>query len=115
MAVTHSYAATRPATAAATTAPRRQLALGQSIGSALEGVVANKLRSGLTMLGILIGVGAVIVMIALGQGARADVQQRLAGLGTNLLVIQAGSARQGPVQGGAGSQQTLTEADAQAI
>jgi putative ABC transport system permease protein len=91
------------------------MALGQSISSALEAIGANKLRSILTMLGIIIGVGAVIVMIALGAGARAAVQQRLQRLGTNLLTITPGSGFGGGVRVGAGSLPTLNDADVQAV
>ena len=91
------------------------IAIGQSVASAIEALVANKLRAILTMLGIIIGVGAVIVMIGLGQGAQQSVQQRLAGLGTNLLVITPGSANVGGVRTGSGAVPTLNEADAQAI
>jgi putative ABC transport system permease protein len=96
-------------------ASRRGFALGQSFGSALEALGANKLRSGLTMLGITIGVAAVIVMIALGQGAKASVQARLAQLGTNLVTVFPGSGNQGGIRVGGGSLPTLTEADAKAI
>src|SRR5258708_31741669 len=91
------------------------MAVRQSIASALEAIQANKLRSFLTMLGIIIGVGAVIVMVALGAGASAAVQQRLAGLGTNLLTISPGGGAPGGVRTGGGSLPTLTEQDAQAI
>jgi putative ABC transport system permease protein len=91
------------------------MAVGQSIGAAIEAIQANKLRSFLTTLGIIIGVGAVIVMVALGAGASAAVQQRLAGLGTNLLTVMPGFGAQGGVRQGGGSLPTLTEADAQAI
>ena len=91
------------------------MAIGQSVRSALEALEANKLRALLTMLGIIIGVGAVIVMIALGQGARLSVQQRLARLGTNLLTIIPGSGNVGGVRTGNGGLPSLTEADAQAI
>ena len=87
----------------------------QSIPSALEALAANKGRAVLTTLGIIIGVGAVIVMVALGQGASAQVAQRLAGLGTNVLTIQPGSSQSGGVRGGAGTLTTLTVADAEAI
>jgi putative ABC transport system permease protein len=92
------------------------MGLGQSLATALEAVAANRLRSLLTMLGIIIGVGAVIIMVALGNGASASVAQRLAGLGTNLLTVTPGSQR-GPgfVAAGAGSNRTLTLADATAI
>src|SRR5207247_2111578 len=95
---------------------RGSIALGQSVGSAVGALRANKLRALLTMLGIIIGVAAVIVMVALGQGASQSVQARLAGLGTNMLSISPGSqGGPGGIQGGAGSRQSLTEADATAI
>ncbi|HEY3081757.1 MAG TPA: ABC transporter permease, partial [Chloroflexota bacterium] len=95
---------------------RGSIALGQSLGSAFGALRANKLRALLTMLGIIIGVAAVIVMVALGEGASRSVQARLAGLGTNMLTIMPGSFRgPGGVQAGAGSRQSLTEADAMAI
>jgi putative ABC transport system permease protein len=92
------------------------MAIDASIASAMEAIQANKLRSFLTMLGIIIGVGAVIVMVALGAGASASVQQRLSRLGTNLLTVMPGGASApGGVSQGGGSRQSLTEADAQAI
>jgi putative ABC transport system permease protein len=91
------------------------MALGQSFTSALEALRGNKLRAFLTALGIIIGVGAVIVMVALGEGAQASVQSRLARLGTNLLTITPGSARVGGVRTGGGGQPTLTELDVKAI
>ena len=92
------------------------MGLGEIVATALAAVKANKMRSLLTMLGIIIGVGAVIVMVSLGNGASASVAQRLQGLGTNLLTITPGSQR-GPgfVAAGAGSNKTLTSADATAI
>src|SRR5579872_6246916 len=92
------------------------MGLGEIIATALDAVRANKLRSLLTMLGIIIGVGAVIIMISIGGGASASVAQRLQGLGTNMLTITPGSQR-GPgfVAAGAGSNHTLTVADATAI
>ena len=65
---------------------------GEIFNVALGAIRANKLRSFLTMLGIVIGVGAVITMVALGSGAQQDVQDRIAALGTNLLSIQAGQS-----------------------
>jgi len=92
------------------------MAIGQSIASAFEALRMNKLRAFLTALGIIIGVSAVIVMVSLGSGASASIQQRLSGLGTNLLTIQPGSAGPpGQASGGAGSQPTLSEADVVAI
>ncbi|GIO01284.1 multidrug ABC transporter substrate-binding protein [Brevibacillus halotolerans] len=69
----------------------------------LRSVTANKLRSLLTMLGIMIGVSAVIAMVAIGEGARASVANQINGLGSNLLIISAGQARQGGISLGAGS------------
>ncbi|MGI9951500.1 ABC transporter permease [Moorellaceae bacterium AZ2] len=80
---------------------------------ALRSIRANKLRSGLTMLGIIIGVMAVIVMVALSQGARAQVTERIASMGSNLLVITPGFG-QGPVRGAAVTNR-LTYEDARAI
>jgi len=91
------------------------MALAASVSSALEALWANKLRSVLTMLGIIIGVSAVIVMIALGEGASASVQQRLARLGTNLLTVFPGSGNVGGVRLGGGSLPSLKPQDAVAI
>jgi putative ABC transport system permease protein len=90
-------------------------AIDQSLASAWEALQSNKLRSFLTMLGIIIGVGAVIIVVALGVGASAAVEQRLARLGTNLLTISPGSGNFGGVRSGAGSLPTLNEQDAIAI
>jgi len=87
----------------------------QSIRVALQGLTANKLRSALTMLGIIIGVAAVIALVAVGQGAQAAVTQRFQSLGSNLLVISPGAAFYGRVSQGAASAQNLTNEDAQAI
>ncbi|TEU20135.1 MAG: FtsX-like permease family protein [Anaerolineales bacterium] len=87
----------------------------QSIRVALQGLTANKLRSSLTMLGIIIGVAAVIALVSVGQGAQAAVTQRFQSLGSNLLVISPGAAFSGRVSQGAASAQSLTNEDAQAI
>src|SRR5215471_7466816 len=87
----------------------------QTIPSALAALRANKGRSILTTLGIIIGVAAVIAIVALGEGASASVSSQLAGLGTNLLTIMPGSTRSGGAAAGAGSGVTLTAADADAI
>ncbi len=75
----------------------------------------NKMRSGLTMLGIIIGVGAVIAMIAIGSGAKARIQEQIASMGSNLLIVLSGSATSGGMRWGSGSVPTLTVEDAKAI
>jgi putative ABC transport system permease protein len=71
----------------------------------------NRLRAGLTMLGIVIGVGAVIAMVSIGEGAKAAVAQRVASMGTNMIIILPGSITAGGVHGGQGSRVTLTMSD----
>src|SRR4029077_18239339 len=93
------------------TAPRILL----TIPSAVAALLANKGRSILTTLGIIIGVAAVIAIVALGEGASASVASQLAGLGTNLLTIQPGSTQSGGARTGAGNAITLKAADATAI
>ncbi len=75
---------------------------------ATKSIRKNKMRSLLTMLGIIIGVGAVLVMVAIGLGARNQIQSQISGLGTNLIVITPGSSNSGGVRGGAGSFNRLT-------
>jgi len=75
----------------------------------------NKMRSFLTMLGIIIGVAAVIAMVAIGQGAKARVSEAFASMGSNLLIILPGSTTRGGVMGGFGSMPTLTWEDLNAI
>ncbi|HET7160849.1 MAG TPA: ABC transporter permease, partial [Burkholderiales bacterium] len=82
---------------------------------ALRALRVNKLRSLLTMLGIIIGVGAVITMIAIGSGAQAQVEEQIKALGTNLIVVFPGSFTSGGVRMGAGSRPTLTDDDAYAL
>jgi len=86
-----------------------------NLSIALQALKVNKLRSGLTMLGIIIGVAAVIVMIAVGSGAQARVKEQIAGLGSNLMILWAGSATTAGVRGGSGTAQTLVEDDAWAV
>lgn len=78
-------------------------------------LLRNKIRSLLTMLGIIIGVSAVITMIGIGQGARESVKEKIASLGTNMLLVQPGSLTRGGIRGGWGSINTLTPEDAFAI
>ncbi len=82
---------------------------------ALRALGRNKLRSFLTMLGIIIGVGAVIAMVAIGEGAKALVRSQIASLGTNVLVIVPGTITQGGVRTGFGGVRTLVDGDAKAI
>jgi putative ABC transport system permease protein len=86
-----------------------------SIRIALRALRVNKLRSSLTMLGIIIGVGAVIVMISVGSGAQARVEDQVRNLGTNLIILLSGSVTSGGVRMGAGSRASVTEDDAYAI
>jgi putative ABC transport system permease protein len=87
----------------------------QSIRIALRSLRVNKLRSALTMLGIIIGVGAVIAMVAVGAGASARVAEQIQSLGSNLIIVLSGSVTAGGVRIGQGSQLTITEDDSAAI
>ncbi|MEP6991208.1 MAG: ABC transporter permease [bacterium] len=81
----------------------------------LQSILKNKMRTVLTMLGIVIGVGAVIVMVAIGNGAQMQIQQQIENLGTNLIVITAGSTAQGGASQGAQSLNRLTVDDVDKI
>lgn len=87
----------------------------QSVGIGLRALRGNPLRSGLTMLGIVIGVAAVITMIAVGEGAHVRVAEQIHSLGANLLIVAPGAAQKDGARLEPGSRQTLTEADAGAI
>jgi putative ABC transport system permease protein len=91
------------------------MTLWASMRIALRALRVNKLRSALTMLGIVIGVGAVITMVAVGAGAQARVAEQIQSLGSNLIVVLSGSVTSGGVRLGSGSQLTITEDDAWAI
>src|SRR5476649_1225613 len=82
---------------------------------AFESLSTNKVRAALTMLGIIIGVAAVITMTAIGQGAKKAVTDQIATLGTNLLTIFPGATFTGGVSSGTGGSNRLTEVDAEAI
>ena len=86
-----------------------------AVRSALRALAANTLRSVLTMLGIIIGVAAVITMIALGEGATARVKEQIKGLGSNIMLVFPGSITQGGARMGAQTGQNLSEDDAVAI
>jgi putative ABC transport system permease protein len=91
------------------------MSLWESVRVAMEGLVANRLRSALTMLGVIFGVGAVIAAVAMTEGAKAATLEQFERFGTNVLTVRAGQMRRGPVRGGAGTQNTLTYRDALAI
>lgn len=78
-------------------------------------LAGNKVRSGLTILGIVIGIASVITMVAIGQGAKNSVESSIESIGSNLIMIMPGSQRVGGISQGGGSSETLTEADADAI
>ncbi|HEX2923271.1 MAG TPA: ABC transporter permease [Chloroflexota bacterium] len=87
----------------------------ETLRVALGSLTSNKMRSSLTMLGIIIGVGAVIALMSVGRGAQASVTQQIQGMGTNLLFITPGATNSGGVRSAAGSAPTLTYEDALAI
>lgn len=78
---------------------------------ALKSIARNKMRSLLTMLGIIIGVGSVITMVALGEGSQKDIEGDVASLGTNLLMVRPGNIQSGGVRGGAGTRASLSMND----
>lgn len=82
---------------------------------AIDSLLRQKTRAMLTMLGIIIGVGAVIAMVAIGQGATTAVETQIASLGTNVLIVFSSASQSGGVSGGAGTSQSLTLDDIQAI
>jgi len=82
---------------------------------AFKALGRNKMRSGLTMLGIIIGVGAVIAMIAIGSGAKVRIQEQIASMGSNLIIVLSGSATSGGMRFGSGTVPTLKVDDAKAI
>ncbi len=89
--------------------------IGQMLAEAWHAMGANRLRAFLTMLGMMIGVAAVIMMLAIGQGAQFMVDQSIASMGSNLFIVLSGSSTAGGVRLGTGAAPTLTSADAEAI
>jgi putative ABC transport system permease protein len=87
----------------------------ETFRTSLDAIRSHRLRSGLTMLGILIGIAAVILTVGLGEGAQVQVESEINSLGTNLLVVSPGSSTSSGVRGGAGSAATLTVDDADAL
>ncbi len=86
-----------------------------TIKISLRALKVNKMRSALTMLGIIIGVGAVITMLAVGSGASRRISEQISSMGSNLLIVLPGATTAGGIRMGAGTQPTLTAADAEAI
>jgi macrolide transport system ATP-binding/permease protein len=112
------------AIAAATVAPKRQAPslvdevwtfASMAVVAAGRAIKRNKLRAALTMLGIFIGVAAVITMVAVGDGAKSSVEAQINSLGTNLLIVLPGATTANGVHAGSGSSSTLTVGDAQAL
>ena len=87
----------------------------ETVRVALRALLRNKLRSFLTALGIIIGVAAVIAMVAIGQGAKARVEQSFTAMGTNVLIVSSGTKTAGGAKSGAGTMPTLTWEDLKAI
>jgi putative ABC transport system permease protein len=85
------------------------------LAEAWSALIANRLRSILTMLGMIIGVAAVILMLAIGGGVQKQVSDSISGLGSNMLIVTAGAGRQGGIFGGAGTNASLRISDADAI
>lgn len=89
--------------------------LGATVQIAIRSLKANKIRSGLTTLGIIIGVAAVIAMLAVGSGASVQLANQIATMGSNILVILPGATTVGGIRAGTGTQSSLTVDDAEAI
>jgi putative ABC transport system permease protein len=89
--------------------------IGTLAAEAWQSMKANRLRTALTMLGMIIGVAAVILMMAIGSGAQAAVEDSIASMGSNLFIVLSGSATSGGVRLGSGAVPTLTVGDAEAI
>jgi putative ABC transport system permease protein len=89
--------------------------ISESLRIALKSIGANKMRAGLTMLGIIIGVMAVIAMLSIGRGAQAAITDQITSIGTNLLYVRPGSAQSSGVRGAEGSAATLTQEDGTAL
>ncbi len=87
----------------------------QTLLIAVRALLRNKMRSFLTTLGVVIGVGAVIAMVAIGEGAKANVAAQFAAMGTDLLIVTSGSTTAGGARGGSGSAPTITWEDLRAI
>ena len=89
--------------------------IAASMKIALRALRINKMRSALTMLGIIIGVAAVIAMVAVGSGAEQRIKEQIASIGSNLIIVLSGSVTSSGIRMGTGNAQTLTQEDARAI
>src|SRR5512141_2199396 len=87
----------------------------QSFLEALDSLSTNKMRSALTILGIVIGVAAVIALVSVGRGAQSSITSQIESIGTNLIFVRPGSTQQGGVAAGAGTAPTLTQEDAASL
>ena len=87
----------------------------ETLRIAWSGITANKLRSGLTILGMTIGVASVIVLIAVGNGSSKAVQSRIQSLGTNVLVVMGSGGFRGGARANTGTSVALTKGDAEAL
>ena len=94
---------------------KRKISLLEIFLMAVETLWSNKIRSGLTMLGVIIGISSVIAITSIGQGVQKATELRIEALGTNILQVSAAAARTGGISQGAGTASTLTWEDAQAI
>jgi len=97
------------------TGMKKRMPVAWTLRIAMSALGRNRVRSSLTMLGVIIGVASVIAMVSLGQGAQAQVQAEIASMGSNILYVWPGSARTMGMRTGAGSSNTLTAEDVQAI
>ena len=91
------------------------ISLSETVRISFRSLWANKMRSALTMLGIVIGVAAVIAMLAIGTGASRKLEKEVNSVGSNLMIVMPGSRTQGGMRMGSGTQSTLTRKDAEAI
>src|SRR3989339_2034962 len=89
--------------------------IGKQIKSGIRNLLANKMRTGLAILGIVIGIGSVIALISMGEASKKAVQSQIESIGSNLLTVSPGSTNSGGVRGAFGGATTLTNEDAEAI
>ena len=88
---------------------------GAMLGEAWYAMGANRMRTFLTMLGMMIGVGAVVLMMAIGEGAQQSIKQSISSMGSNLFIVLSGSPNAGGARLGSGSATSLNVKDAEAI